>query len=83
MRRMPSKAKFGNGHTIVIPRRLTHGKDLVVMTREEYERNVHRSDEILHALQVIAEGERAHREGRTVKAASLDEALRRHAKRSG
>ena len=81
VRRHAPKAR--NGSPFVIPRALTNGKDLVVLTREEYERNIRLSGKILHTLQVIAEGERAHREGRTVKSASLDEALRQHARRSG
>ena len=75
-------AKLRNGVRVVIPKALTHGMELVVMTREEYEREVRRSKEIAHALQRIAEGERAHREGRTLKASSLEEALKLHAKRS-
>ena len=57
--------------------------ELVILTRDVYEREVTRSKEITDALQAIAEGERAHREGRTLKAASLEEALKLHAKRSG
>ncbi len=66
---------------INIPKRLTKGKELVVLTKEEYERLVQRREETLHALRVIAEGERAHREGKTLQASSLEEALRLHAKR--
>ena len=71
-----------NGQRIVIPKALTHGMELVVLTRETYEREVLRTKEIADALRAIAEGERAHREGRTLKASSLEEALKLHAKRS-
>ncbi len=74
--------KLRNGSRLVIPKALTHGMELIVLTRETYEREVKRGKEIAHALQVIAEGERAHREGRTVHASSFEEALKLHAKRS-
>lgn len=66
---------------VSIPRTLTHGRELVVLTREEYEKEVLRSREIAEALRIVAEGEREYREGRTLKASSLEEALRLHAKR--
>jgi len=53
-----------------------------VLTREEYEREVLHSREVAQALRVIAEGEREYREGRILKASSLEEALKLHAKRS-
>ena len=81
MRRATQKA--GNGVKIVIPKTLTHGMELIILSRETYEREVRRGKEIATALQVIAEGERAYRQGRAVKASSLDEALKLHAKRSG
>ena len=67
---------------LVIPKALTHGIELIVLTRETYEREVKRGKDIAHALQVIVEGEQAHREGRTVRASSLEDALKQHAKRS-
>jgi len=78
MRQTASKRK----NSVVIPKTFTRGMELVILTREVYEREVTRSKEIADALQAIAEGERAHREGRTLKAASLDEALKLHARRS-
>ncbi len=66
---------------INIPKRLTKGKELVVLTKEEYERLVKRREEMVHALRVIAEGEKSHREGKTIRAASLEEALRLHNRR--
>ena len=78
MPRAVSKAR--NGSIVSIPRRMTHGKELIVLTREEYERIVRRTRDIAEALQILAEGEQAHREGRTLRASSLEEALRLHAK---
>ena len=80
LRRATSKS--GNGVRMVIPKTLTRGRELVVLTRETYEREVKRGRQIADALQAIAEGERAYREGRTLKASSLEEALKLHAKRS-
>ena len=73
--------KLLNGLRIVIPKQLTGGAELIVLSRETYEREVRRGKAIADALQIIAEGERAYREGRTLKASSLEEALRLHAKR--
>ncbi len=70
------------GSVVSIPRALTHGRELVVLTREEYERKVLRSQEIAGALRIIAEGEREYQEGRTLKADSLSDALKLHASRS-
>jgi hypothetical protein len=80
MRRVTSKPH--SSPPLVIPKALTHGIELIVLTRETYEREVKRGKDIARALQVIAEGEHAHREGRTVRASSLEDALKRHAKRS-
>ena len=74
--------KVGNAPRLVIPKAFTHGMELVILTREVYEREVKRTQEITEALQAITEGERAYREGRTLKATSLEEALKLHAKRS-
>ena len=67
--------------TVTIPRRITHGEELVVLPREEYERIIRHNAEVVQALRVIAEGERAHREGKTIKASSLREALKIYAKK--
>ena len=67
---------------VVIPKTFTRGMELVVLTRERYEQEVRRGKEIAATLQAIAEGERAHREGRTLAASSLEEALKRHATRA-
>jgi phage pi2 protein 07 len=70
------------GLTITIPKRITHGEELVLLRKDEYERLIRHKKEIVHALRVIAEGEKAYREGRTIKASSLKEALKIYAKRS-
>ncbi|MBI3302406.1 MAG: hypothetical protein HYZ72_10080, partial [Deltaproteobacteria bacterium] len=70
MRRGVSKTR--NGSIVSIPRAITHGRELVVLTRKEYERAVGRTQEVVEALHMIAEGERAYREGRTLKASSLE-----------
>ncbi len=80
MRRVATKGR--NGRRVVIPKTLTRGSELVVLTREAYEQEVQRGREIVDVLHAIAEGERAYREGRTLKASSLEEALKLHAKRS-
>jgi len=69
------------GPTLTIPKRMTHGDELVLLRKDEYERLLRYKEEIAHALRVISEGEKAHREGRTVKASSLKEALKIYAKR--
>ena len=74
-------SKIRHGRMVSIPRTVTRGKELVVLTRDEYERVIRHTREVVEALQIIAEGEQAHREGRTLKASSLEEALRLHAKR--
>lgn len=75
-------ARLRHRGVVSIPRTLTHGRELVVLTREEYEKEILRSREIAEALRIVAEGEREYREGRTLKASSLEEALKLHAKRS-
>lgn len=70
------------GPMLTIPKRITHGDELVLLRKDEYERLIHHNEEIAHALKVIAEGEKDLREGRTVMASSLKEALKIHAKRS-
>ena len=70
------------GATVTIPKRITHGEELVVLSRSEYERIVRYSEEIVHALKIIAEGEQAYRDGKTIKADSLKGALKIYAKRA-
>jgi hypothetical protein len=62
-----------------IPKRLTNGKELVVVQKEEYERLVKHDQEVKHALKVIAQGEKDYREGKAVKASCLKEALKIYA----
>ena len=70
------------GPTLTIPKRITHGEELVLLRKDEYEQLICHKEEIAHILRVIAEGEKAYREGRTIKATSLKEALKIHVKRS-
>ncbi len=70
------------GPILTIPKRITHGEELVLLRKDEYERLIRREEEIAQALRVIADGEKAYREGRTIKACSLKEALKIYAKRS-
>jgi hypothetical protein len=69
------------GSVLTIPKKMTKGEELIVLTRREYENSVCRSREILGVLKIIAEGEQAYREGNTISASSLDEALKIYAKR--
>ncbi len=69
-----------NAHMINIPKKLTGGKELVVLSRDEYEHLVRRNQEIVEVLQIIADGEKAYRQGKTIVASSLDEALKIYAK---
>ncbi len=77
-----SMARVRHSRVIAIPRTVTHGRELVILTRDAYEQEVRRSREIAEALHTIAEGEREYQAGRTLKASSLEEALKLHAKRS-
>lgn len=70
------------GPMLTIPKRITHGEELVLLRKDEYERLIHHKEEIVHALSVIAEGEKAYREGRTIKASSLKEALKIYDRRA-
>lgn len=69
------------GSVLTIPKKLTKGEELIVLTRREYENSVRHNREILEVLKIIAEGEQAYREGKTISASSLDEALKLYAKR--
>ena len=70
------------GPVLTVPKRLTHGEELVVLRKDEYERLLRQAGEIADALKIIAEGEQAHREGRAIRASSLKEALRLYGKRA-
>jgi len=62
--------------TVTIPHKLTKGKELVVLTREEYEKILNHNEKVAEVLKIIAEGEEAYREKRTIAASSLEEALK-------
>ena len=65
---------------VTIPQKLTKGEELVILTRSEYENSVRQNKEILKVLKTITEGEKAYRNGRTISASSLQEALKYRAK---
>ena len=48
-----------------IPRQLTHGAELVVVRREDYERLQRHLAEVADALAKIRRGEQEHRAGKT------------------
>lgn len=50
---------------ITIPKRFTHGEELVVVRRIEYERLQHHLAEVEDALAKISRGEHEYRTGRT------------------
>ncbi|MDP2921885.1 MAG: hypothetical protein Q8O12_05940 [Candidatus Omnitrophota bacterium] len=62
-----------------IPKRLTNGKELVVVPKDVYERLVKHDEEVKHALKIITQGEKDYKEGRALKASSLREALKIYA----
>ena len=66
---------------LTIPQKLTKGEESIILTRREYENRVQQNKEILKVLKTIADGEKAYRNGRTLSASSLEEALKHHAKR--
>jgi len=68
-------------NVVTIPRKITNGKELIILTREEYNNRLKRSKEVFTALQIIAEGERVYRQGKTVVSSSPKEALKMYAKR--
>jgi chaperonin cofactor prefoldin len=70
-----------SSNAVTIPRKITNGKELIVLTRDEYNKRLQRNKELLSALQVIADGERAYRQGKTFVASSTKEALKMYAKR--
>lgn len=56
-----------------IPKRLTNGKELVVVPKDEYLRLIKHNAEVKHALKIIAEGEKEFKEGKTRAIKSLAE----------
>ena len=68
-------------NVISIPKRLTKGKELVVLTKDEYKHIIKHREEVMQVLRIIVEGEKAYRNGKTITASSLEEALKLYAKR--
>ena len=60
-------------HTLTIPKNLTHGEELIVVTRREYENLQQRLLEIKDALGKIRKGERELKAGKTRSIRSLAE----------
>lgn len=65
-----------SSHSLTIPKRLTHGEELVVLPRREYEKLQKRLSEVQDALTKIRQGEKELREGKTRTINSLTD-LRR------
>lgn len=61
------------GPMLTIPRRLTHGDELVVVRRKEYEELQRHLAEVKDAFFKIRKGEKELREGRTHIVKSLSE----------
>lgn len=61
------------GPTLTIPKRITHGEELLVVRRQEYEQLQKRLAEVRDALAKIRLGERELKEGKTRVIKSLSE----------
>ena len=61
------------GHVLTIPRRLTHGEELIVVRRREYEELQRHLVEVKDALIKIRHGEKELREDKTRVIKSLAE----------
>ena len=59
--------------TVTIPRRLTHGEELIVVRRHEYERLQRHLVEVENALAKIRQGEKEWQMGKTRIVKSLRE----------
>lgn len=64
-----------SGNVSVIPKNITHGDDLVVLNRKEYERTQAHLQELEDALRKIRRGEKELRMGKTKAVVSLKELL--------
>lgn len=60
-------------HTLMIPKSITHGEELIVVRRSEYEHLQKRLVEVKDALSKIKIGEKELREGKTRIIKSLSE----------
>lgn len=61
------------GRTLTIPKRMTHGEELVVVRRREYEQLHKHLAEVRDALAKIKQGEKELRQGKTRVIKSLAE----------
>jgi len=62
--------------TITIPRNFTHGEELILVRRKDYEGLNKKLSEIKHALKVISAGEREYRQGKIKPIKSLAELMK-------
>jgi len=60
---------------ITIPRKLTHGEELIVVPRKEYEGMKKRLEEFKDAIRKISKGEEELKKGKTETVGSLSELL--------
>jgi len=60
-------------NTLTIPRRVTHGEELIVIRRKEYEKLQKHLAEVRDALVKIRRGEKEFRDGKTRVIKSLAE----------
>lgn len=59
--------------TLTIPKRITHGDDLIIIRRQEYEQLQKHLSEIKDALSKIRQGEKELKDGKTRIIKSLSE----------
>lgn len=70
--------------TLKIPAELLHKrgvKELVVMDKKEYEKELKQRKELADALQMVRQGEQELREGKTIVARGLSEAMKKYARK--
>lgn len=61
------------GTTLTIPKRITHGEELIVVRRKEYEQTLIHLAEVKDALSKIRQGEKELKEGKAHIITSLSE----------
>ena len=60
-------------HTLTIPKNITHGDELIIVRRDEFESLKKHLAEVIEALSKIRKGERELRQGKTRVVKSLSE----------
>ena len=61
------------GYTLTIPKRITHGEELMIVSRRDYERLQKHLVEVKDAMAKIRQGEKELKEGKTRVIKSLAE----------